>query len=195
MPLINCETNLNLILSENCVIVYADVANQDATFAITETKLYVRVVTLSTQDNSKLLQQLKSGFKRIVNRDKYQWKPELLVQNANFNYLVEPGFQGENRLFVLAFEDDTQRPSNKRYYHSNVEINDYNVMTDGKSFVIQPIKNNKVTNKNRKIPTGQGDDYTTGCLLDYAYLEDNYKMIAIDLSKQKALDTDPRAIQ
>ena len=150
---------------------------------------------LSTQDNSKLLQQLKSGFKRIVNRDKYQSKPELLVQNVNFNYLVESGFQGENRLFVLAFEDDTQRPSNKRYYHSNVEINDYNVMTDGKSFVIQPIKNNKVTNKNRKIPTGQGDDYTTGCLLDYAYLEDNYKMIAIDLSKQKALDTDPRAIQ
>ena len=195
MPLINCETNLNLILSENCVIVYADVANQDATFAITETKLYVRVVTLSTQDNSKLLQQLKSGFKRIVNRDKYQSKPELLVQNANFNYLVESGFQGVNRLFVLAFEDDTQRPSNKRYYHSNVEINDYNVMTDGKSFVIQPIKNDKVTNKNRKIPTGQGDDYTTGCLLDYAYLEDNYKMIAIDLSKQKALDTDPRAIQ
>ena len=68
-------------------------------------------------------------------------------------------------------------------------------MTDGKSFVIQPIKNDKVTNKNRKIPTGQGDDYTTGCLLDYAYLKDNYKMIAIDLSKQKALDTDPRAIQ
>ena len=195
MPLINCEINLNLMLSENCVIVYADVANQDATFAITETKLYVRVVTLSTQDNSKLLQQLKSGFKRIVNRDKYQSKPELLVQNANFNYLVESGFQGVNRLFVLAFEDDTQRPSNKRYYHSNVEINDYNVMTDGKSFVIQPIKNDKVTNKNRKIHTGQGDDYTTGCLLDYAYLEDNYKMIAIDLSKQKALDTDPRAIQ
>ena len=72
MPLINCEINLNLILSENCVIVYADVANQDATFTITETKLYVPVVTLSTQDNSKLLQQLKSGFKRIVNRDKYQ---------------------------------------------------------------------------------------------------------------------------
>ena len=184
-----------MILSENCVIVYADVANQDATFAITETKVYDRVVTSSTQDNPKLLQQLKSGFKRRVNRDKYQSKPELLVQNANFNYLVESGFQGVNRLFVLAFEDDTQRPSNKRYYHSNGEINDYNVMTDGKSFVIQPIKNDKVTNKNRKIPTGQGDDYTTGCLLDYAYLEDNYKMIAIDLSKQKALDTDPRAIQ
>ena len=93
MPLINCEINLNLILSENCVIVYADVANQDATFAITETKLYVRVVTLSTQDNSKLLQQLKSGFKRIVNRDKYQSKPELLVQNVNFNYLVDQVFK------------------------------------------------------------------------------------------------------
>ena len=69
-------------------------------------------------------------------------------------------------------------------------------MIDGKNFFDQPIKNNKVIYKNiRKIATGQGDDYTTGCLLDYPYLKDDYKMIAIDLSKQQALDADPRAIQ
>ena len=71
MPLINCEVNLILTWSANCIIVYTDVANQGATFAITEIKLYVPVVTLSTQDNAKLLQRLKSGFKRIINWNKY----------------------------------------------------------------------------------------------------------------------------
>ena len=76
MSLINCEVNLVLTWSANRVIVYTNVANQGATFAITETKLYVPLVTLSTQDNAKLLQQLKSGFKRIINWDKYLSKPE-----------------------------------------------------------------------------------------------------------------------
>ena len=69
-------------------------------------------------------------------------------------------------------------------------------MIDGKNFFDQPVKNNKATYENiRKIATGKGDDYTTGCLLDYSYFKENYKMIAIDLSKQQALDADPRAIQ
>ena len=69
-------------------------------------------------------------------------------------------------------------------------------MIDGKNFFAHSIRNNKVTYKNiRKITTGQGDDYTTGCLLDYLYFKENYKMIAIDLSKEQALDADPRAIQ
>ena len=92
---------------------YTDVANQEATFAITETKLYVPVVTLSTQDNAKLLTQSKSGFKRIINWNKYLSKPELLAQNPNLNHLVEPSFQGINKLFVLGFENDTQRISSK----------------------------------------------------------------------------------
>ena len=101
-----------------------------------------------------------------------------------------------NRLVVLAFENDDQKISNKRYYIPDVELKDYNVMIDGKNFFDQPIKNDKVTYENiRKIATGQGDDYTTGCLLDYSYFKDHYKMIAIDLSKQQALDADPRAIQ
>ena len=69
-------------------------------------------------------------------------------------------------------------------------------MIYGENFFDQPIKNNKITYDNiRKIATGQGDEYTTGCLLDYPYFENTYKMIVVDLSKQQALDADPRAIQ
>ena len=196
MPLINCEVNLMVTWSENCVIVSTDVANQIATFAITDTKLYVPVVTLSTQDDAKLLEQLNSGFKRVINWHKYLSKPELLAQNPNLNFLVEPSFQGANRLFVLAFENDAQRISSKGYYLPNVTIRNYNVMITGENFFDQPIKDDKVTYENiRKFATGRGDDYTTGCLLDYPYFKDSYKMIAVDLSKQKALDADPRAIQ
>ena len=113
-------------------------------------------MTLSTQENTKLLQQLKSGFKRVINWNKYLSNPELLAQNPNLNYLIEPSFQGVNRLFVLAFENDAQRISYSDYYLPNVKI---------------------------------------GCLLEYSYLMDTYKMIAVDLSKQQALDADPRAIQ
>ena len=124
-----------------------------------EVKLYVPVVTLSTQENTKLLQQLKSGFKRVINWNKYLSKPELLRRNANLNYLVEPSFQGVNRFFVLAFENDTQRTSHSGYYLSNVEIKDYNIMINGENFFDQPLKNNKITCENiRKVATGQGDD-------------------------------------
>ena len=103
-------------------------------------------------------------------------KPELLGRNKNLNNLIEASFQGVNRLFVLAFEDDEQRISNKRYYISNVEIKDYNVMIDGKNFFDQPVSNDKITYENiRKIATGQGDDYTTGCLLDYMDIFKNYR--------------------
>ena len=196
MPLINCEVNLILTWSSTCVIVSAINANQAATFAITDTKLYVPVVTLSTQENTKFFQQLKSGFKRVINWNKYLSKPELLAQNPNLNHLVEPSFQGVNRLFVLAFENDNHRNSTRYYNLPTVEIKDYNIMINGENFCDQPIKNNKITYDNiRKIATGQGDDYTTGCLLDYPYFANTYKMIAVDLSKQQALDADPRAIQ
>ena len=196
MPLINCEVNLILTWSSACVLIATNIRNQNATFAITDTKLYVPVVTLSTQENTKFLQQLKSGFKRVINWNKYLSKPELLAQNPNLNHLVEPSFQGVNRLFVLAFENDDDRTSNEQYYLPTVEIKDYNIMINGENFFDLPIKNNKVTYENiRKIATGRGDDYTTGCLLDYPYFADTYKMIAVDLSRQQALDPDPRAIQ
>ena len=143
MTLINCEVNLILTWSENCVMVYTNVANQVATFEIKETKLYIPVVTLSTRDNAKLSPQLKSVFKRTINWIKYLAKPELLAKNANSNYLVEPSFQGVNRIFVLTFENDAQRTSNKRYYLQNVKIKYHNVVIDGKNVFDQPIKNKK----------------------------------------------------
>ena len=140
MPLINCEVNLILTWSPTCVIASAIVANQAVKFTITDTKLYVPVVTLSTQENTKFLQQLKSGFKRVINWNKYLSKPELLAQNPNLNHLVEPSFQGINRLFVLAFENDNDRTSNEDYYLPTVEIKDYNIVINGENFFDQPIK-------------------------------------------------------
>ena len=137
MPLINCEVNLILTWSSTCVITDSTAVGK---FAITDTKLYVPVVTFSTQDNSKLLQQLKSGFKRVISWNKYSSKPELLAQNPNLNHLVEPSFHGVNRLFVLAFENDRQITSHSGYYLPHVEIKDYNVMINGENFFDQPIK-------------------------------------------------------
>ena len=179
MTLINCEANLVLTWQSTCVI-----TTGVGRFAITDTRLYVPVVTLSTQENTKLLQQLKSGFKRVISWNKYLPKPELLAQNPILNHLVKPSFQGVNRFFVLAFENDAQRTSHSDYYLHNVEIKDYNIMINGENVFDQSIKNNKVTYENiRNIATGQGDDYTTGCLLDCSYFMDTYKMIAVDLSK------------
>ena len=140
MPLINYEVNLILTWSSTCVIVSTNNANQGATFTITNTRLYVPVVTLSTQENAKLLQQLASGFKRVINWNKYLSKPQLLTRNQNLNHLVEPRFQGVNRPFVLAFENDAQRTSAKDYYLPNVEIKDYNIMINGENVFDQPIK-------------------------------------------------------
>ena len=185
MPLISCEVNLILDCSANCVVVYANVANQGATFQTTKTILYVRRVTLSIQENPKLLWQLKVDFKGTINWHKHLIKPKLLTQNPNLSHLVEPSFQEVNRLFGLAFGNDAQRTNNKGYYLPNVEVKDYNVMIGRKNLFYKPIKNDKITYENiRKIATGQGDDYTSGCLLDYMNFKNYYKMIGIDLSKQ-----------
>ena len=132
MPLISFEVNLILTWSSTCVITNSTGAGR---FAITDTRLYVPVVTLSTQENTKYL-RLKSGFKRVINWNKYLSKPELLAQNPNLNHLVEPSFQGVNRFFVLAFENGTQRTSHSGYYLPTVEIKDYNVLINGENFLI-----------------------------------------------------------
>ena len=105
-------------------------------------------MTLSTEENTKFLQQLKSGFKRVINWNKYLSKPEVLAQTPNLNHLPETRFQGVNRLFVLAFEDDAQRTAHDSYYLSIAEIKDSNIMINGENFFDQPIKNNKVTYEN-----------------------------------------------
>ena len=111
MPLINCEVSLMLTWSSTCVI---SNSTGEGKFEITNTKLYVPVVTLSTKDNAKLLQQLKSGFIRVLNWNKYLSKPELLAPNPNLNHLVEQSFQRINRIFVLTYENDAQRINTRR---------------------------------------------------------------------------------
>ena len=180
MPLINREVNLILTYSKDCVITNSTGAGK---FEINDIKLYVSVVTLSTQDNAKLLQQLKSGFKRTINWNKYQSDLKVYAQNRYLNHLVDPSFQGVNRLFVLPFENEDDKTSHSTYYIPKVEIKGYNVMIDGKIFFDQPINSDFKTNENiRRIVTGKGDDYTTVCFLDYSYFKENYRMIAIDLS-------------
>ena len=193
MPLINCEVNLILTWPKDCVITNS---TGEGKFAITETKLYVPVVTLSTKDNKKLLQQLKSGFKKTITWNKYESSIKIFAQNRYLNYLINPSFQGVNRLFVLSFENENDSISHSTYYLPKVELKDYNVMIGDRNFFDQPINSMSKTYENiRKITTGKGDDCTTDCLLDYSYFKENYKLIAINLSRQNELDADPREIQ
>ena len=136
MPLINCEVNLIFTWSKDCVITNSEGLGK---FAIPETKLYVPIVTLSTQDNAKLLQQLKSGFKRIINWNKYESSPKTYARNRYLNHLINSSFRGVNRLFVLSFENEDQRKSHSTYYLPKVEIKDYNIMIDGKNVFHRPI--------------------------------------------------------
>ena len=126
-------------------MVVTNIANQGATYSITDTKLYVTFVTLSTQDNAKLLEQLKLSFKRTINWNKYQANVSTERVNQYLDYLIDPSFQGMKRLCVLLFENEAQRTSDKRYYIPTREIKNYNVMVDGQKFFDQPIRNNLIT--------------------------------------------------
>ena len=125
-------------------------------------------------------------------------------------FSLDASFQGVNRLFVLAFNNvftinngnevdganRVQRSSYRKYFLPRVDITKYNVLVDGRNFYDQPISHQiRKYDEIRKIATGKGDDYTTGCLLDYQYFKNHYKLTAVHLSKQKELDPDPRAIQ
>ena len=136
---------------------------------MTDSKIYVPVVTLSSNDNGKLLQSLKSEFKRTINWNKYRSKTTIHnAPNQYLDYLIDSSFQGVNRLFVLAFNAIDNRIGHSRFYLPTEKVEDYNVMIDRKKIFDQPIKNDIKTYDNiRKITTGQGDNYTTGYLLDY----------------------------
>ena len=143
---------INLTQSSTCVITNS---TGEGRFTITDTKLYVPVVTLSTQDNAKLLQQLKSGFKRTINWNKYESNIKTFAQNRYLNHLINPSFQGVNRLFVLSFENENDRTSHSNYYLPKVEMKGYNVMNNVKNFFDQPINSELKTYENiRKIATG-----------------------------------------
>ena len=111
----------------------------NATFKITDCKLYVPVVTLSAENDNKLLEQLKTGFKRTIKWNKYRSEMSNQTKNNNLNYLIDPTFTNVNRVFVLSFENETDRTSFSKYYVPKVEIKDFNVLIDGKPFFEIPI--------------------------------------------------------
>ena len=176
----------------------------DTTFKITNTKLYVPIVNLSSKDNAKLVKLFREGFNRPVYWNEYQTKIHTkdLDNNNPIRFLLDASFQGVRRLFVLPLNNTdgdnkkVKRDSDTKYFLPRVNITNYNVLTDGRNFYDQPINDLiKQCDEIRKTATGQGDDYTTESLLDYQYFKDHYNLIAIDLSKQKELDADLRAIQ
>ena len=218
MPLVNCKIDLELPWHKDCMISSANAAaGQVVSFMITNTKLYVPVVTLSTRENTNLTKQLNEGFKRTIYWNQYVSKPfpETSHKKTGITrFALDAAFQGINGLFVLAFEDtradeaaDAPAPRNlvanriirnsyRKYFVPCVDITSYNVLIDGRNFYDQPINDSvRKYDEIRKIANGKGDNYTTGCLLGYDYFKKNYQLIAVDLSKQRELDADPRAIQ
>ena len=120
----------------------------NATFQITDAKLYVPVVSSSTENDKKLLKQLRTGFKRTIKWNKYRSEMTNQTKNNNLNYLIDPTFTKVNMLFVLSFENEYDRTSFWKYYVQNVQIKEFNVLIDGKSFFDMPIKNKEETSKN-----------------------------------------------
>ena len=189
IPLINCKITLILSWYKKCVLVgrahrgpSAAVINSptDAKFEITDCKLYVHVVTLSAENDNKLLEQLKSGFRITIKWNKYMSQMFNQNKNNNLNYLIDITFSNVNRLFVLSFENEDDRTPYYKYYLPNVEIKDYNVLIDENAFFELPIKNIEETYEKIIQITDHSGYYTRGNLLDYEYFKEHYKLIAID---------------
>ena len=189
MPLINCKIKLNLTWKKECVL---STGAGEAVFIINDTKLYVPVVILSKEDNKDFIEQPNKVFQRSVYWNEYKTKEINEDADANvFKYInSDPSFQGVNRLFVMAYNGQ------RKYYLPRISLNKYNVIIDGRNFYDNPIESDIKKYRELKIVMiGKREDYTTGPLLDYNYFDKHYKLVAVDLSKQKELDADPRAIQ
>ena len=148
--------------------------------------------------------RLSNRFKRSIYWNSYQTIPAKVINKGTTVYeLLSTLFQGVKRLFVLAFiiaadgaNNEAGIENNRKYFLPREKIEKYNVLIDRRNFYGQTINDLIYQyDEERKVSIGQGDDYTIECLLDYAYLKDNYRLIAVDVNKQKALDADPRAIQ
>ena len=198
IPLISCEISLELKWDKNCVITSKEQRNigggnrdnapTGAMLVIKKCKLYVPVVTLSKDDEIRLLTNLKSGFKREIIWNKYRSQMTAEVANNNLNILVDPTFTNVNRLFVLAYGVDDanyNRQSYSQFYLRKIMVKDYNVIIDKLPFFDLPIKTEEEAYE-KIINIGRNNEYTTGNLLDYDYFK-KYKIIAIDLSKQQVL--------
>ena len=207
IPLISCEVYLELKWNKNCVItslerrqvdvgppIVRDNAPTGATLAIYKCKLYIPVVTLSKDDEIKLLTNLKSGFTRGIEWNKYRSQMSTEAINNNLNILIDPAFTNVNRLFVLAYQTAYDRQSFSQFYLPRVMIKDYNVIIDKLGFFDLPIKTEKEAYE-KIIDISGNNEYTTGNLLDYDYFKKYYKLIAIDLSKQQVLQENEDLIQ
>ena len=197
MPLIHFEVSLILTQSTEFVITslerrvitntQRDTIPKNAKIQITDTKLYVPVVALLTENEKILLEQLRTGFKRTIKWNKYRSEMTNQTKTNHLNYLIDPKFIKVNRLFVSSFENEEDRTSFSKYYVPKVEIKDFNVLINRKIFFDIPIKNNEETYE-QIIEMGRNNDYTTDNLLDYEHFSKHCKFIAIDLSKQIELE-------
>ena len=198
MPLINCKIKLNLTWKKGYVL-----PNQAgaAVFIINDTKMYVQVVPLSKEGNKDFIEQQNKGFQRSIYWNEHKTKEQ--TENADANspkYIsLDSSFQGVNRLFIMTYNRVDCQPTRngqRKYYLPRIDLNEYNVIIDGRNFYDNPIESDiEKYRELKKVMIGKGEDYTTGSLLDYNYFKKHYKLVAVDLSKQKELEADPRAIQ
>ena len=207
IPLTSCEVSLELKWDKNCVITSlqkrdieavrpARVGNSPtcAILEIDKCDLHVPTVTLSKDDEIKLLTNLKSGFKREIIWNKYRSQMTREEINYNLNILVDPTFTNVNRLFVLAYQTADNRQSYSQFYLPKVMVKDYNVIIDKLALFDLPIKTEEEAYE-KIIDISRNNEYTTGNLLDYDYFKKYYKLIAIDLSKQQVLQENEDLIQ
>ena len=203
MPLISCEVSLELKWNKNCIITSLEQrlvgANRDgvptgATLAINDCKLYIPVVTLSKDDEIKLLTNLKSGFTREIEWNKYRSQMSTEAINNSLNILIYPTFTNVNRLFALAYQTADDRQSFSEFYLTRVTVKDCNVIIDKLAFFDLPIKTEEEAYE-KNIDISENNEYATGNLLDYDYFKKYYKLIAIDLSKQQVLQENEDLIQ
>ena len=185
IPIISCEVSLELKWNKNCVITSLkrraidennppnrDGAPTCSTLAKNDCKLYTSVVTLSKDDEIKLLTNLKSGFTREIEWNKYRSQMSTEAINNNLNILIDPTFTNVNRLFVLAYQTADDRQSFSQFYLSKVMVKDFNVIINELAFFDLPIKTEEEAYENI-IDISRSNEYTAGSLLDYDYFNPN----------------------
>ena len=185
MPLINCKVELKLKWTNYCVFSAVDPVSLLHFFSKGQ---------LKTIKSKGIAKDLKDQF--IAKNTKQKVKIKKMTNE--YRYFPESNFAAVNRLFVLIYS--SQDNNVKRYnvlncYLPKGIIKNYNIIINGMNFSNQSVDSNiKQCEEIRKLTTGQDEDYTTVCLLDYDYIKNYYRLIAVDLSKQKDLDADPKAI-
>ena len=156
---------------------------------------------MSKEDYKDFIEQQNKGFQRSIYWNEYKTKEQEENATVNvFKYInLDPPFQCVNRLFVMAYSTEANQPTRdgrRKYYLPRIDLKKYNVIIDGRNFYDNPIESDiEKYRELKKVMIGKGIGYTTGSLLDYDYFKRHNKLVAVDLSKQKELDADPRAIQ